>query len=175
MESVVRAVAKHDRQIFVGPLVDVVPQFVVDRREVLARLVDAHLDAQVGFHIDVPGTGVADHITVARTLEERSLPEGLWQRLETQRRIEALAGSHHLLCAEASPLDDVGQGEARVRTRRRHERIDVGPVLRPNVTEEVGRERTVRRDEVAVFRVQRTHATGGRAVAPDPTTDPAPS
>ena len=75
----------------VGALVEVVPELVVDRREVFLGRLDAHLDADVVFEVDVPGAGVADDLAVLRPHEQRSLPEGLRQRREPERRVEPLA------------------------------------------------------------------------------------
>src|SRR5205823_12081526 len=96
VEAVVRAVAEEHRQILVGALIEVVPELVVDRREVVGRLLDAHLDAQVALEVDVPRARVADDVAIARTDEERSLPERVRQRGESERRVEALARSHHV-------------------------------------------------------------------------------
>ena len=154
MEAVVRAVAEEHRQILVGALIEVVPELVVDRREVVGRLLDAHLDAQVALEVDVPRARVADDVAIARADEERSLPERVRQRGESERRVEALARSHHVERRHVALLQDVGEREARVGVRRRHERIHVGPVLRPDVAEQVRRNRTVRRHDLAVLLAQ---------------------
>ena len=64
---------KSERLLVVGALVEVVPELVMDRREVLGRLLDAHLDAQVVLVVDVPGARVADDVAVrGLTNSERS-------------------------------------------------------------------------------------------------------
>ncbi len=55
---------KSERLLVVGALVEVVPELVVDRDEVLGVDLDAHLDAQVVDAVDVPGAGVADDVAV---------------------------------------------------------------------------------------------------------------
>jgi hypothetical protein len=58
---------------------------------------EAGLDAHVALVVDVPCAGVADHIAVAGMSEHRTLPEGLGQRIEAQRLVEALAVADQLL------------------------------------------------------------------------------
>ena len=53
-----------------------------------------------------------------------------------------------------APLQDVGQREAGVGVGRRDQRVDVRPVLRPDVAEQVRRNRPVRRHDVAVLLAQ---------------------
>ena len=65
VETVVGAVAEEGRLLVVGALIEVVAQLVVNREEVFAGDLDAHLDAEVVDVIDVPGAGVADHVAVA--------------------------------------------------------------------------------------------------------------
>ncbi len=85
MEAVVGAVAEDHRQLVVGALIVVVPELVVDRREVLGVDVDAHLDAQVIDAVHVPGTGVTHHFAVTGLHEHRPFPERLRQRCEAKR------------------------------------------------------------------------------------------
>ena len=96
VEPVVRAVAQDQRQPVVGPLIEIVSELVVDRREILVGDVDAHLDAQVVHAVDVPRARMAHDLAIARLDEQRPLPEGLRQRLEAERREEPLADAHHL-------------------------------------------------------------------------------
>ena len=67
VETVVGAVPKQHGQFVVGALIKIMTEFVMDRSEVFFRRLDTHLDAQVLDVIDVPGAGVANDITVART------------------------------------------------------------------------------------------------------------
>ena len=84
---------KMHRLLLVGALIEVVPELVMDRREVLLGRIDAHLDAQVVGVVDVPRARVADHVAIGRLREERPLPERRRQRREAERRVEALARS----------------------------------------------------------------------------------
>ena len=97
---------------------------------------------------------MADDLAVLRPDEERSLEERLRQRREAERRVEALAGAHHVERRHLPLLQDVGQREAGIGVRRRDERIDVRPVLRPDVAEQVRRDRPGRGHGVAVLLVQ---------------------
>ncbi len=109
VESVVGAVPEDHRQAVIGALIEVVAELVMDRREVLGRLVDAHLDAEVVRQVDIPGARVTDHLAILRLGEHRALPEGLRQRRESQRDIEVLAGANHVEGGHVPPLEDVGQ------------------------------------------------------------------
>ena len=86
VEAVVGAVQEEVGLLAVGALVEVVAQLVVDGDEVLARDLDAHLDAEVLVVVHVPGGGVAHHVAVGGLGEERALPEGLGQGLEARGR-----------------------------------------------------------------------------------------
>ena len=77
------------------------------------------------------------------------------QRREAERGEEALAVLHHLLRVGVPLLEDLGRGRSRDRRWRRDERVDVVPLLRPHVAEQVGGDGAVRRhDSVAVFLAQ---------------------
>src|SRR4029450_2195266 len=90
-------------------LIEVVPQLVMDRGEVLGRLVDAHLDAQVAEVVDVPGAGVTHDLAILRPHEQRALPERLRQRIEPEGGEEPLAGFHHVCPRRLPP----GEGTTR--------------------------------------------------------------
>ena len=81
--------------------------------------------------------------------------------------------------ADLAPLQDVGQRVAGVGAGRRDQRIDVRPVLRPDVAEQVRRDRAVRRHRrrrtSRAASSARRRAAAGRAAAPAPTADRAPS
>ena len=64
--------------------------------EVVGIDLDAHLEPQVVYLIDVPGAGVTDHIPIARLHEQRSLPESLRQRSKSERSKEALTVADHV-------------------------------------------------------------------------------
>ena len=152
VEAVVGAVAEEHRQILVGALIEVVAELVVDRREVLVGRLDAHLDAQVLVEIDVPRAGVADHVAIARAARTATAP----RTSSAAARSRATCRSARRCCTMSigrrlALLQDVGQRVARVGVGRRDERIDVRPVLRPDVAEQVRRNRARRRHDVAVL------------------------
>ncbi len=101
--------------------------------------------------VDVPRAGVADDLAILRAHEERALPERLRQRLEADRGVEALAGLDHVDRAHLAALEDLGQRIAGVGVGRRHEVLDVRPVLRPDVAEQMRRQRSLLRNHVAVL------------------------
>ena len=70
VEAVVGAVAEDRRLILVRALIEVVPEPVVNRREILGRLLDAHLDAEVVDVIDVPRARMAHDLAILRADEE---------------------------------------------------------------------------------------------------------
>ena len=154
VKAVVGAVAEEHRLPLVGALVEVVSQLVVDGGEVFGGRLDAHLDAQVVQVVDVPGVGVAHDLAILRTHEQRSLEERVRQRREAQRRVEAFAGPDHLERRHVALFQDVGQRVAGISVGRRDQRIDVRPVLRPDVAEQMRRNRAAGRNEVAVFLAQ---------------------
>ncbi len=120
----------------------------MDGREILAVDLDAHLDPEVLFGIDVPGAGVADHVAVLGLVELRALPEGLGQRREAERGEEALAVAHHLARVEPLGLEQPGEIDAAGVARGRHQVVDVGPLLGPHVAQQVGRDRALRGNDV---------------------------
>ena len=143
VEAVVRSALIEEPQLVIGMEVVVVPELVVDGGEVLlgGRVADAHLDPQVVGEGDVPGAGVADHVAVAGLGDHRPLPERLRERIEPHRGEERLAGLHHprrvpLLRGEGTAHVEVGDSLVRL-----DQRIDVGPLLRPHVAEQVRRDR----------------------------------
>ena len=73
---------------------------------------------------------------------------------EAERRVEAFAGARP--CRAASVLRRLRMSvrSSRDRRCRRDERIDVAPFLRPDVAEQIGGNRTVRRHDVAVLLAQ---------------------
>ena len=120
---------------------------MVDGAEVLVVDLDAHLDAQVLLGVDVPGAGVADDVAVGRLLEERTLPEGRREGGEAQGGEEALAVAHHLQLVHLPGAQELGQVVAGIASRRGDERVDVAPLLRPDVAEQVGGNGSVGRHE----------------------------
>src|SRR5262244_2257706 len=94
---------------------------------------------------------MADDLAVARLGEERSLPEGLRKRSEAERREEALAVADHLKRVGLARFENLGQVEAGIAVLRSDERVDVGPVLRPHVAEQMRRDRAALRHDAAVL------------------------
>jgi len=64
VEAVIGSVLKHEWLIFVGALVEVVSEFVVDGDEIGAAHLDAHLHAEIVLVIDIPRAGMADYVAV---------------------------------------------------------------------------------------------------------------
>src|SRR5262249_2965476 len=131
VEPVVRAVAVDDRLSHVGALIEVVPELVVNRREVFRRLLDARLDAYVGQQVDIPGAGVAHDVAIARPDKLRAVPKRRRERLEAERGIETLADADHLEWRDIAPLEDGVQRVPGARARWLDQRLEVGPVLCP--------------------------------------------
>ena len=154
MEAVIRAVAEEEWKLVVGPLIKVVSELVMDRGEVFRFRLDAHLNTQVIHVIDVPGARMAHHLAIARPREERPFPESPGQRHEAKRGVETFAGPHHVLRVHLPVLEDVRERITGIGVGRLHERIDVRPVLRPDVAEQMRRNRAVGGNHVAVLFVQ---------------------
>src|SRR5438045_9051584 len=122
---------------------------VVNHDEVLAGRDEAHLEADIILRIEIPRAGVTDHLAVPRLHEERSLPERLRELLQAKRCEEALAVLHRrfgidLLCGqESADVDTSG-----VRRLGGHDVVDIAPVLRPHVAEQMRGDQAVRRHEL---------------------------
>ena len=95
MEAVVRAVAKQRGLRIVRALIKVVAQLVVNGREIVSLLLDAHLDAQVFQVINVPGAGVANYVAIAWLGKHRAFPKCLRKRGKAQGHEEAFTVMHH--------------------------------------------------------------------------------
>src|SRR5215475_12212059 len=76
MKAIVSAVLKECGLVFVSALVIIVAEFVVDSDKVLIANLNAHLEPDILMVINVPRAGVADHVTITRLDEERTVPEG---------------------------------------------------------------------------------------------------
>ena len=124
--------------------------------EVVAIDVGAHLDADVVGVVEIPGRGVADHLAVARPGDLAALPEGLRQGRDTHGDVEVLARLDHLQRVVVGGLEQFSQVIGRAAALHRgHHVIDVAPLLRPHVAEQIGADRAlVRLDRIAVFGVQ---------------------
>ena len=76
------------------------------------------------------------------------------QRLEAERGEEALAVARHLGRGDAPGAQDRRQVHRARASRRRHVVVQVRPVLRPDVAEQMRGDRTVGRDHIAVALAQ---------------------
>src|SRR5262249_54717158 len=146
VEAVVGALAEQEGLPAVRALVDVVAQLVVDGDEVLARGLDAHLDAQVEVVGDGPGAGVADHVAVRGLAQQRPLPERLRQRLEARRGEEAFAVAHHLALVDLLRLQQRREVVAGPRAGYADQRVDIPPLLGPDAAGRGGGEDPLLRD-----------------------------
>ena len=144
VEPVVRAVAEEERLPRVRPLIVVVAQLVVDRHEILARDLDAHLQSKVVDAIDVPGARVTDDLAVARANEHRPLPERRREAVESERDEELFRRADHVGGRNCSLDEDRGEVDVRSVGGGSEEREGPIPGLCPHVPEQVGRDRTLR-------------------------------
>ena len=94
---------------------------------------------------------MAYHFAVARLQEHRTFPEGLRQRGEADRCVEAFACLDHLDRHHVAAFQNFRQVITGIRVSGCNQGIDIGPVLSPNIAEKMRRERTVCRNDVAVF------------------------
>ena len=134
MEAVVGAVLEEEGLVAIGHLVVVVAQFVMDGDKVVGGGLEAGLDAHVALVVDVPCAGMADHFAVARMGEHGALPEGVGQRVEAQRLVEALAVADQLLRVCVARLEDGAQVVGQRSGGRRDHVVDVAPLLRPHIS-----------------------------------------
>ena len=95
VKAVVRAPLKEIGLRLVRPLIEVVTQLVMDRDEVLAGHLNAHLDAHVVLRIEVPCARMADDVAIARLGKLRALPESGRQRVEAEGCVKPLAVADH--------------------------------------------------------------------------------
>jgi hypothetical protein len=135
VKTVVRAVTKKDRLALVGALIEVVTELVMDGGEILRVHLDAHLDPQIVFHVDVPRAGVADDLPIPGLGEQRALPEGLGQGGQSQGREKPLPVADHLDRLHPPIFEDPGEVIAGIDSLGSQQRIDVHPALRPHVAE----------------------------------------
>src|SRR5580693_9419049 len=115
----------------------------MNRCEVLRVGLDAYLDSQIILKVNVPGARMANHFAVPRFRKERSLPKRRGQWLETERLEKTLRVANHSLCVYIFRAQRRAHVWPRARIRRREERVDVVPFLRPHVAEQVRRNRSV--------------------------------
>src|SRR5437660_2798182 len=152
MKPVVRAVLEKRRLRAVRPLIKVMPQFVMDDAEILFGDLDAHLDAHVVLRIDGPGRRVAHHVAIGRLREKGSLPERLWQWRKAERSKKRLAVAHHPPRIRLSLLQNLRQVVTLRGLWRIHQRINVVPLLAPNISQQVRWNRPVSgQDLISIF------------------------
>ena len=97
---------------------------------------------------------MAHHVAVFRLEEQRAFPKGLGQRRKPERGEEALAILDHLLPIRIALLEQGGEVVSGIRIGRGEQRIDVAPVLRPHIPQQVGRNGAAGRHRVAIFFAQ---------------------
>src|SRR5262249_54940768 len=95
MKAVVRTVLEEKRLVLVGALIEIVTEFMMNGDEVLVANLNAHLDAQIVFTINVPSVGVADDFAITRLGEQRAFPECFGKRLKAQGLVEIFSVLHH--------------------------------------------------------------------------------
>ncbi len=91
---------------------------------------------------------MAHNIAIARLGEERALPECRGQRLKTQRGEESFAVMNHSLRVNIFRLECCIDIRSRLRVCRGQQRINIIPLLRPHVAEEMRGNRGVFRHYV---------------------------
>src|SRR5207245_6453092 len=107
----------------------------MDGDEINIAYLQARLDPQVVFIIDVPCAGMAYHVAIARLHEQRSLPECLRKRREAHRDEEILAVLHHAFGIKILGFQQRRHIYAAV-FRKAEQREDVFSLLRPGIAEE---------------------------------------
>ena len=117
---------------------------MVNGGEIVAVLLDAHLDAHIVLVVEIPRAGVAHHFAIGGFHEHRAFPERFGQFLEAERGEEALTRAHHVELAHALRLDQLGQVIAQIAGAfGGDQRIYVAPFLRPHIAEQIRTDRTV--------------------------------
>ena len=150
VKAVVGAALKEIRLRLVRALIEVVAQLVMDRDEVLACHLDAHLDPDVVLRVQIPGARMTDHVAIARLGELRALPEGPGQRIEAERGVEALAVAHHPPLVDAVRAEQRGEVHAGRGRRRRDHVVNIAPLLRPDIAEQMGGDHTAAAHELGI-------------------------
>src|SRR5262249_4934587 len=111
--------------------------------EVFVVDADAHLEANIFLVIDIPGAGMTNHVAIGGLQEHRALPESLGQRLKTKRGEKTRAIAHHLEVIDLFLLQNWCEVDTFAVAGNVQEIVDVGPVLRPDVSEQVRGDRAV--------------------------------
>ncbi len=125
-------------QVAVVQVVVDVPQFMMHGHELIRSGLDTLLDAHVLSRVHVPGAGVAYDLAVTRFGQQGSLPEGLRKVGHAQRDEKALCELRH--AHRIVVLIDEGLAHIRIRHTGigLHQVVDIGPLLRPHISEEMG-------------------------------------
>ena len=148
MKAVVCAASVKVAVLIVGPLIIVVAEFMVDGLEIFGIHVYAHLDAQVILLVDVPGRGMANHITVGRLDEKGALPEGFRKFLKSQGAEKCLTCFNHADGSKTLVLQYRAQIISGSRRFRGDDVVDVFPALGPHVTQQLRRNGAICRNHI---------------------------
>src|SRR5687768_18233747 len=111
----------------------------MDRNDNVFGRLDAHLDTKVICIGNIPRAGVADDFAIPGAEKKRSLPERIRQRIETKRGEKLLTNLDHARAFELLVLELLADVEGRLPGVRLHQTVDVVPVLRPHIAEQVCR------------------------------------
>src|SRR5207237_10117655 len=104
-------------------------------------------DPNVVLAVDVPRTGMTNHVAITRFGELRALPERRRQRIESEGGVEALAVAHHPALIDSMGAQQRRPVDARRRCGWRDPDVNAAPLLRPDVAEEMRRDHGVGRTE----------------------------
>src|SRR5256885_14572621 len=143
----------------------------MDGDEINIAYLQARLDPQVVFIIDVPCAGMAYHVAIARLHEQRSLPECLRKRREAHRDEEILAVLHHAFWDQDSWLSAAPSRLRRCfQEGRATGRYFPTPAPRDCLANERGSDRP---EEPAAARTSASVCSGHRHAAKDKAAGPA--
>src|SRR4029077_11523923 len=84
-----------------------------------------------------PSTGVANDIAIGGLGEKRALPKCGRKRRKTERHEEALAVADHAARVGVFRFQNFGEVITWIGVRRSNKGINVGPILRPHIAQEV--------------------------------------
>ncbi len=108
---------------------------MVDRVKIVRVRLQANFDSNIG-RAHIPRAGVAHDLSVPRTLEHGTLPERLWQRRKSERRVEAFRGACHPRGVPLLALHLLRGGfDTGLRIGLQNVLVDVAPRLRPHVSQ----------------------------------------
>ena len=148
VEAIVRAALEQIRLILVREVIEHVTELVIDGHQMFLRRLDALLDAHIVVAVHVPGTRVTLHVAIGRLFEQRAFPEGLRKLRKAERHIEVLGRLRDLDRIVLLLHQRTGDVQIRDAWIRFDERIDLGPLLSPHVTQELRGNRLAVRDAV---------------------------